>query len=188
MKKLKLGPKNFLYPMPVILAGANVDGKPNYVAVAYCGIVQNQPPMIEITLNKARYTSIGIKENQTFSVNLPSEQMAEVTDYCGMVSGHKTDKSKLFTTFYGELETAPMIEECPLVFECKVVKILDLDSTHEIFIGEIIQTYVGEDYLTNDLPDIKKMNPFVFSMYDRHYWKVGEQIGAAYTIGKDYKK
>ena len=44
-----------------------------------------------------------------------------ITDYCGTVSGHITDKSMLFKVFYGETSSVPMIEECPVNLECRVV-------------------------------------------------------------------
>ena len=62
-------------------------------------------------------TNKGILENKTFSVNLPSEEMVEITDHIGMVSGTKEDKSQLFDLFYGELDTAPMIEQCKVTME-----------------------------------------------------------------------
>ena len=49
--------------------------------------------------------------------------MISETDYCGLVSGRKTDKSNIFNVFYGELETAPMIMECPVSIECKLFDI-----------------------------------------------------------------
>ena len=121
MTKKSIGAKTFLYPMPTVLVGAQVEGIPNYLAVAYCGIAHHDPPMIAVSLGKNHYTNIGIKANGTFSVNIPSEDMVEVTDYCGIVSGKKEDKSPLFTSFYGKLKTAPMIEQCPINLECRVV-------------------------------------------------------------------
>jgi len=187
MEKMKIGPKTFLYPMPATLVGANVGGKPNYLTIAYCGIVQHSPAMIEITLGKRHYTNTGIKENSTFSVNIPSEEMVTVTDYCGIVSGKEIDKSLLFKTFYGKLKTAPMIKECPINLECKLVQTLEFSGIDEIFIGEIVEAYAEEKYLTNGLPDIKKVKPIVFSMHDNNYWKIGEHLGRAWSIGKEFK-
>ncbi len=184
MEKLEIGAKTFLYPMPTTLVGANVGDKPNYLTVAYCGIVSHTPPTISIALGKAHYTNIGVKENSTFSVNIPSEELVKATDYCGLVSGHKVDKSELFETFYGKLKTAPMIRECPLNLECKLVQTLDFPMG-EVFIGEIVAAYSEDQYLTNGLPDIKKMNPIIFSMPDNNYWKVGEHLARAWNIGKE---
>jgi hypothetical protein len=46
MEKLEIGVKTYLYPMPTTLVGAKVRGKPNYLTVAYCGIVNYNPPAI----------------------------------------------------------------------------------------------------------------------------------------------
>ncbi|HUW64458.1 MAG TPA: flavin reductase family protein [Spirochaetia bacterium] len=186
MEKKELGAKTFLYPMPIVLVGAVVDGKPNFLTVAYCGIVQGRPPMISISAGKAHHTNAGIKENGTFSVNIPSAEMVKITDYCGLHSGAETDKSSLFEVFYGQLQTAPMIRECPLNMECKLVQTLDLGDNNDLFIGEIIQTYAEEKYLSNGSPDIRKMDPIVFSMHDNNYWRVGEYLGRAWSIGRDF--
>jgi flavin reductase (DIM6/NTAB) family NADH-FMN oxidoreductase RutF len=112
--------------------------------------------------------------------------MVKVTDYCGLVSGSKVDKSELFETFYGKLKTAPMIKECPLNLESKLIQTLEL-PIDEVFIGEIVAAYSEERYLTDGRPDIKKIDPIVFSTNDKNYWKVGELIGQAWNIGKNFK-
>jgi flavin reductase (DIM6/NTAB) family NADH-FMN oxidoreductase RutF len=98
-----------LYPMPVTLIGANVGGKPNYMTVAHVGIMDLSS--VSLGLNKVHYTNRGIKENGTFSVNIAPEALVKETDYCGLVSGAKRDKASLLETFYGVLETAPMIAQ-----------------------------------------------------------------------------
>lgn len=80
MEKIAIGAKTFLYPMPTTLVGAKVGGKPNYLAVAYCGIVQHNPALIAVSSGKTHYTNAGIKENGTFSVNIPSEEMITIAD------------------------------------------------------------------------------------------------------------
>ncbi|MFX1520569.1 MAG: flavin reductase family protein [Promethearchaeota archaeon] len=95
MEKIELEAKPFLFLKPVTLIGANVNGKPNFMALAYCNIVNQKPPIIAISSGKRQHTNIGIKENGTFSVNTPSEVMIEIVDYCGLVSGRRVDKSTL---------------------------------------------------------------------------------------------
>ena len=92
--KKKIGVRTFLYPMPTVLVGANVEGKPNYLTAAYCGIVNHQPPMVGMSLHKSHHTNLGIRENGTFSINLPSTAMVKITDYVGIVSGHDEDKCR----------------------------------------------------------------------------------------------
>ena len=172
--------------MPVSLVGAHVDGKANFLAVAWFSMVSYKPPRIAIALGKGHYTNPGIKENKTFSVCLPSEDMAEITDYCGIVSGKKTDKSEIFNLFYGELNTAPMIIDCPLNMECTLVEIVE-SSLNEIFIGEIVGTYTEERFLTDGKSDFKKTKPLILSQPDTSYWRIGEPLAKAWSIGKKYK-
>ncbi len=186
MGKIKINKKIPMYPMTVTLVGANVEDKANFLTVVWCSIVNFRPPLIAVVLNKNHYTNKGIKETKTFSINLPSTDMVSLVDYCSIVSGREADKSTIFTTFYGTLKTAPMISECPISLECKLIETIGF-ATHEIFIGEIIDTYTEEGYLTNELPDVKKIKPILYSMYDNNYWKLGESIGQAFHLGKKIK-
>lgn len=186
MSKIKIGAKTFLYPMPTVLVGAYVSGKPNYATVAYCGIMNHDPAVISVALNKTHYTNAGIKENKCFSVNIPSAKMMAATDYCGLFSGLRVDKSKIFKTFYGKLKKAPMIQECSINLECELIQTLQF-SVDEVFIGKIVQGYSEKKYLTKGLPDIKKIDPIVFSMHDYNYWAVGRHLGRAWSSGEKYK-
>jgi flavin reductase (DIM6/NTAB) family NADH-FMN oxidoreductase RutF len=185
--KTKLGSKPLLFPHPVALVGADVDGKPNYMTIAFIGVVNMNPGMIAFGGNRKHHTNRGILANKTFSVNIPSEAMLEAADYVGLNSGEKTDKSGLFEAFYGVLKNAPMITECPISMECKLLQTLDLGGLDTIFIGEIVETYADESVLTAGNPDIAKVKPFVFSMSDNRYHAVGRPLGKAWSIGKDYK-
>jgi len=190
MTKNKIQSSSYLFPRPVVLIGANVNGKPNFEPLAYISSVEDKPPLISIASYETHFTNIGIKENGTFSVNTPSEEIIEGTDYCGIVSGKEVDKSEVFEVFYGDLKSAPMISKAPLNLECKVIKTLvikDLTGSekgHELFIGEVVNAYAEEEYLTDGVPDISKINTFTYSM--KQYWKVGERVAKAWEIGKKY--
>jgi flavin reductase (DIM6/NTAB) family NADH-FMN oxidoreductase RutF len=172
--------------MPVSLVGSHVDGKPNFLTVAWFSMVCYKPPRIAVALGKNHYTNPGIKENKTFSVCLPSEEMVERADYCGIVSGKTTDKSKVFDLFYGELKTAPLIRDCPLNIECKLVDTVE-SGVDEIFIGEIVATYTEDRFLSDGKLDFKKMKPLILSQPDTSYWSLGEPVAKAWNAGKKYK-
>jgi len=141
-------------------------------------------------MNKKHYTNVGIKENKTFSVNIPSEDLVVKTDYCGLVSGDEVDKSSLFDIFYGELKTAPMINECPINMECKLVKIVDFPN-HDVFMGEIVAAYCDEEILTGEsgeIIDVAKLKPLLFEMHSIHYWRLGEKIAKCWNVGKLLQK
>jgi len=187
MKK-KLDGINVLYPTPTVLVGAMVDGKPNYITIAHIGIVNHAKPyLISLSMGKVHHTNPGIRENKAFSVNIPSENLVVETDYTGLVSGKKTDKSDLFEIFYGELENAPMIKECPLNMECRLYDTYDT-PTHDLFIGEIVETYADESVLAEGKVDLAKLKPLLFDMSSVKYWSVGEVVAGAWNVGKKLKR
>ena len=183
-----IGIVNALYPMPTTLVGATVNGKPNFLAVAHVGILNHgDPQYLSIGLAKVHYSNAGIFENRAFSICLPSEDLMVETDYCGLVTGKKKDKAALFDVFYGQLDSAPMIRQCPVNMELKLHDVLDF-STHDIFIGELVQTYADESVLTKGKIDIGKLRPLLFDMASIKYWRLGPTVGNCWNVGKALKK
>ncbi|MFH1079535.1 MAG: flavin reductase family protein [Pseudomonadota bacterium] len=185
MKK-RIDNNAFLYPMPVVLAGSIVNEKPNFMAVGWVSRVNYQPPMIGISLGP-HLTNQGILENQAFSINVPDLSLMEKTDYCGLFSGKKVDKSRTFDVFYGSLPGAPLIGECPLSMACRLHETVKL-PTNTLFIGEIVEAYCDETCMTDDNPDIQKIRPFTLTMPDNNYWAVGDLTGKAWRIGAKLNK
>jgi flavin reductase (DIM6/NTAB) family NADH-FMN oxidoreductase RutF len=175
--------------MPAFLVGADVDGKPNVLTAAWGGIACGEPPMVSLAIRPSRHTFKGIQQNGTFSVNVPSREMAVETDYCGIVSGSKADKIAAcgFTVFYGQLLNAPMIEQCPLSLECRVAQVLSLGS-HALVIGEVIDTFVSEDCLSAGRPDVSLIRPLAYSPGSSIYQALGEMLAPAFKAGKVLKK
>ena len=187
MKKVQIGPQTLLYPMPALLVGANVDGKPNFMTVAWGGIANGDPPMLSLAIRRTRHTLKGIKQNMAFSVNIPSADQARETDYCGIVSGSKADKTDIcgFQVFYGTLSNAPLVDQCPVNLECGVLHILDLGS-HSLVIGRIEETYVSAGCLTNGKPDVAKIRPLIYvTSPASRYQELGNTIAKAFRVGKE---
>jgi flavin reductase (DIM6/NTAB) family NADH-FMN oxidoreductase RutF len=185
MEKIKIDSNAFVYPMPMTIVGAVVDGKPNFMAAAWVTRVNFKPPMIMVALGD-HYTNQGIDANGAFSVNVPDVALLEKTDYCGIVSGRKVDKSQLFDVFYGSLPGAPLIGECPLSMACRLNQAVKLPFD-TLYIGDIVEVYTEERFLTDGKPDIQKLNPFTLTMPDNRYWRVGEMAGRAWGEGKKLK-
>ncbi len=187
MKK-KIGSQNVLYPTPVTIVGALVNGKANFLNVAHVGILNaGAPHLISLGMGKAHYTNIGIRKNKTFSVNIVSQDQIVEADYVGLVTGSKVDKSGVFETFFGELKTAPVILNCPLSMECRLYDTYEL-KTHDVFIGEIVATYAEEAVLAGGKVDLAKVKPLLFDMSSMKYWSIGRPAGDCWNVGKQYKK
>jgi len=184
MEKVKFGPQTLLYPMPAVLVGAKVDGKPNFMTAAWCGIMASEPPALAVGLRKNRHTLKGVEENRTFSINVPSADLVQKVDYCGIYSGKTRDKSEIFQSFYGVVESAPLIAECPVNLECRLVHTLDLKS-HYLVVGEIIETHVSKHCLTDGKPDPKKIDPLVYTAGVQQYQRLGEAVAKAFYVGRE---
>ncbi|MFP4474640.1 MAG: flavin reductase family protein [Desulfatibacillaceae bacterium] len=184
MKK-SLGQTNCLYPLPTTLVGALVEDRPNFITMAHVGILSLES--VSLGMNKVHYTNEGIRRTETFSVNIPPEGLVVETDYCGMMTGKKTDKSSLFEVFYGSLKTAPMIRECPVNMECRLIDVLDFPS-HDIFIGEVVETWCDDSVLTDGVVDLEKVRPLLFDMGTKQYYGLGTPVARCWNVGKKLKQ
>lgn len=187
MKKIIAQKNAFCLPWTQTILGTHLKGKVNFMALDWCTRVNFTPPMLGVCVNYASGSHEAIVETNQFSVNVPSVELMEVTDYTGLVSGKRVDKSNLFEVFYGELPAAPMIRACPLTMECRVNQQVDLPS-NTFFIGDIVNIYSEDQYLTNDQPDAAKIRPFLLIMPDNRYWALGQHIGRAWEVGKSLRK
>jgi flavin reductase (DIM6/NTAB) family NADH-FMN oxidoreductase RutF len=80
-----------------------------------------------------------------------------------------------------------MIEQCPLSLECKVAHVLNLGS-HALIIGEIVETHISADCLTDGRPDVDKIKPFAYvQSTDMTYRAFGEVLAPAFEVGRKLK-
>jgi flavin reductase (DIM6/NTAB) family NADH-FMN oxidoreductase RutF len=184
MDKIIVSPMPYMSVMPTLLVGANVKGKPNYMVAAWATVASMAPPMVCVAINKARYTAQGIEENKTFSLNVPSVGQVVETDHCGLVSGAQVDKSAVFSSFYGKLNTAPLAIECPVNIGCTLFTSVDCGS-HLLYIGKIIEIHADRSCVTDGKPDITKVNPLVYAQ--SAYFAVGNPVDKAFSAGKAYR-
>ena len=184
MNKTKIENYPMINPVPIVIVGTEVVGKPNYTTVGAFGVVCLEP-IFYISLKDTHHSTIGVRETGFFSVNLPSADMIAETDYCGMVSGHDTDKSGLFESFYDKSGKAPLIADAPMNYLCKVVDTFAIGG-FTMFFGEIISTYVGEGFMTDGKPDPQKINPIIGM--GMSYYGLGKPVGKVFSEGNVIKE
>ncbi|MFZ4706374.1 MAG: flavin reductase family protein [Bacteroidales bacterium] len=185
MQKSKIG-NNVFIPMPMSILGVKVNGRENYMAVGWITRVNANPPMIAMGIGNSHFSLQGIRENGEFSVNFPGEDCLLETDYVGIFSGIKTDKSKVFVAEYRELKNAPLIKECPLNLACKLVDIIELPS-NSIIIGEITEAFCDNNFIEGRIIKFNEMKAFFLTMPDNKYWSFGSEIGKAWADGRKYQ-
>jgi flavin reductase (DIM6/NTAB) family NADH-FMN oxidoreductase RutF len=187
MSKRSIGKKVPPLVLPICLLGSEVEGIVNFCTVAWFTMIDDEPPTIGLVLGKGRRTMDGILENNSFSVNIPNIGQAQLTDYCGIHSGHKIDKSDLFRTFYGKLGNAPMIDDFPVNVECRLKEVIEFKGV-DLVIGEIEEVYIDEDCLEGGKADHKRIDPLLYTMPGGPYLRSGDDVAKAFSIGKTLKK
>jgi flavin reductase (DIM6/NTAB) family NADH-FMN oxidoreductase RutF len=88
------------FPLPICIAGSIINGKINYATYGCFGLLSPRPTTyVYIGSVEPHYTNTGIKENGYFSINIPSVEQMQKTDYVGLVSGRDSDKSTFLNHF-----------------------------------------------------------------------------------------
>lgn len=191
MAKQTWKPGNMVYPLPAVMVSAgDKAGNTNIITIAWTGTICTNPAMLYISVRPERYSYDMIRESGEFVVNLTTEALAKVTDYCGVRSGRDVDKWKetgLTPGKANELSYAPIIEECPVNIECKVTEVKELGS-HHMFMAEVVSVQVDDKYL--DETGKFCLNETGLLAYSHgEYLGLGEQIGTfGYSVKKKIKR
>ena len=190
MKK-SIGAKTIIYPIPILVVGTyDKAGKPNVMTAAWGGICCSSPPCVAVSLRKATYSYGNIIERKAFTINIPSETYVKEIDYFGIVSGKNKDKFSAtgLTPVKSDLVDAPYVKEFPFALECRLLHTIEI-GLHTQFIGEIVDIKADESVLgENGTLDIEKIKPILFSPESRTYYRVGQYLGKAFSIGKEIEK
>lgn len=182
MEKKNIGKLLALYPKPMTVVGAEVEGKVNWLVVGHTGIIGHD--RILVSMSNKHYTNQGIKKSKKLSINLVDRAMLPKADYVGSVSGISVDKSHVFDYHIGENGT-PVIDASPLTMECDVEEIYETDG-FDNFICSVANTYADPDVLDSDGKlDYTQLKPVLFEFPTYSYLATGEVIGKCLNLDKE---
>lgn len=145
MDKIQANMISGLQPLPkIIVSCRGTNGENNALAVAYCCNCSYDPPMVMVGIVPSRYSYKMIKETGCFVVNLVGREYKDVFEYLGTTSGKNEDKLLKMNVKINEglKVNAPILQDCPVNIECKVVDSI-VTGSHEMFVGKI--EYVHAD-------------------------------------------
>ena len=168
-----------IYPLPAVLVSCGeTEAEYNMLTVAWTGTICSSPAMCYISVRPERHSYEIIKRTGEFVINLTTEALAEATDWCGVRSGRNFDKFKEcgLTAEKSAIVAAPSIVESPISIECRVKQIIPLGS-HDMFIGEVVNVAVDEQYLDTETGklDVEKMRLLAYA--HGAYFALGEKVG-----------
>jgi flavin reductase (DIM6/NTAB) family NADH-FMN oxidoreductase RutF len=183
--KISIDKKTLVYTHPVFVVGSyDEKDTPNMMVAAWAGVCSSEPPSINISIRKPRKTYTNILLNNSFTVNIPPVKYVKEADFTGVATGKKVNKfdATKLTAVKSELVNAPYVQEFPLNLICKLKQHIDL-GVHTMFIGEVLDVLVDESACdAQGIPDIRKIDPFIFDSASRAYYSIGERLINAYTI------
>jgi flavin reductase (DIM6/NTAB) family NADH-FMN oxidoreductase RutF len=187
MKKLvKTGAYLFPVPTAMISCGGG-QAAPNIITIAWIGVVCSEPTVLSVSIRPGRHSYSQIRQTGEFVVNIPTGSQLAALDFCGVASGRDLDKFKELglTAVPASKVSAPLIKECPVNLECKVIDIKQL-GTHDMFLGEVVAVHLDEEVMNEKGGiDISRLKPIAYCPQAAQYWSLKEPIGAyGFTKGK----
>lgn len=193
MTRVNWRPSNLLNPVPAVMVScADEEGNANVMTAAWTGTICSDPVMVSVSIRKSRHSHDIIQRTGEFVINLTTKDLAKVTDYVGVHSGKNKDKFNLpgdlhITKAPSAKVKAPSIAESPVCLECVVKQILELGS-HDMFIGEVVNTSIDEQYIDeNGRLDLSKANLITYCHGE--YYTMGKKIGSfGYSVRKKKRK
>lgn len=182
-----LTPKAYIYPLPVLIVGTyDENGIPNAMNAAWGTVCDTA--QVALVLSAGHKTVKNLLKTQAFTVAIADVKNVAAADYVGLVSANK-EPNKLAKTGWNivksEYVNAPVIEDFPLVLECKLVS---YDTDTEICIGEVVNVNADESVLSeNGTIDMEKLQPLCYASGVRKYYTLGEKVGTAFSDGLQLK-
>lgn len=179
MKKKVIKAFRPVYPSPAaLITSISKDGRPNIITLGEVfNISIHDPVILGIGIAKERYSHQLISQTREFVVNLATAAMVKQVDQCGKISGRDVDKFAKFglTAVPAQKVKPPLIDECPINLECRVVSIQSVGD-HDLFLGEVVVEHVDAKALDKDNHIIsEKLDPLCYLQGE--YWTAGKKIG-----------
>lgn len=136
-------------PAPNLLVSCrDAEGRNNALAVGFASNVSLNPPMVMVGIVPERFSYPMIKESGEFIINVTPKSYEKEYFYLGTKSGRDEDKFAVMNIAWedGKKVNAPILTDCPVAIECKVVSSIQ-PGTHELFFASVEAVHCDEEYL-----------------------------------------
>lgn len=129
-------------PGPVVLLTTARKGRFNIMTMSWHTMLDFDPPLVGCVVSDRSYTFGLLKAAKECVINIPTVPLMAKAVACGNCSGRATDKFAAFelTPEPAQCVEAPLIAECPVNFECKVVD-TRMASRYNLFVLEVVKAW-----------------------------------------------
>jgi flavin reductase (DIM6/NTAB) family NADH-FMN oxidoreductase RutF len=178
MPKTQVRPNRPVYPTPAaLITCADERGAPNIITLGETfNISIARPVILGIAIRQSRYSHELISRTGEYVVNLPTRAIAEQVWQCGGMSGREVDKFAAtgLTPVPAAVVRAPLIAECPINVECRVIGI-QVIGDHDLFLGEAVAQHVDSGCLDAEgRICVEKLDGFAFVLGE--FWTLGHRM------------
>jgi len=179
--KVQIKPDRPVFPTPAgLITSVDRNGNPNIIAL---GEIHNlsirHPVIVGLGIAPKRHSHQLIRECREFVVNLPRASMVEQVLACGRVSGRtEPDKFALagLTPVPARQVKPPLIAECPVNLECRLLDEPEPIGDHDLFKGEVLVEHIDADWLDAEGKlEADKLDMLIFARWN--FWAPGERVG-----------
>ena len=170
------------------------DGQPNIIEISlFCKswglpLKKSDPPfgVFQIMVHPARYSHKLIEETGEFVINIPTADIVEQSLFCGTRSGRRVDKFKetKLTPVPATHVKPPLIKECVINIECRVVETMKpKHSAYTFFFGKALAIHAEEGIWDGNIVNVDNYPmalPVVHkNMLKTEYRLLGKNVRAA---------
>ena len=135
---------SLLEPGPVVMVTTSYRGRSNVMAMSWHTMLEFKPPLIGCVISNRDYTFNILKKTNECVIAIPTMELAAKVMRVGNTSGRDIDKFKRFelTAVPASRVKAPLIEECYVNLECKVVD-TTMVNKYNFFVIETIKAWIN---------------------------------------------
>jgi len=132
-----------LEPGPVVLVSTAREGRANIMTMSWHMMLEFEPPLVGCVISSRNYTFDIVKATKQCVINIPTLELSKKVVGCGNTSGRTVDKFKEFglTPVAASCVNAPLIDECYVNLECRVIDD-KMVPQYNLFILEVIKAWI----------------------------------------------
>lgn len=132
----------FLEPGPVTMVTSFCEGKANVMTMSWHTMIDFVPPILGCVISDQNYSFDLIRRAHECVINIPTVEMIRRMVRVGNVSGKNVDKFKKFklATEPASLVQAPLLSECFISLECKVID-ASMAEKYNLWILEVVKAW-----------------------------------------------
>ena len=132
-----------LEPGPVVMVTTARKGRANIMTLSWHTMMEFEPPLVGCVISNRNHTFDIVKATRECVINIPTVELAKKVVGCGNTSGRRVDKFTAFrlTPVPASQVTAPLIDECYVNLECRVVD-ARLVTKYNFFVLQVVKAWI----------------------------------------------